>query len=99
MYILKNSLVSIFRNKGRNVLIGLIILTIACSTTITLAIRNTANNIVKSYEEANDLIASISFDRTKLMGQFKGGEDAQKENIEAFNNIESYSLEDIKKYG
>ena len=99
MYILKNSLVSIFRNKGRNVLIGLIILTIACSTTITLAIRNTANNIVKSYEEANDLIASISFDRTKLMGQFKGGKDAQKENIEAFNNIESYSLEDVKKYG
>ena len=99
MYILKNSLVSIFRNKGRNILIGLIILTIACSTTVTLAIRNTANNIVKSYEESNDLIATISFDRTKLMEQFKGGEDAQKENIEAFNNIESYSLEDVKKYG
>ena len=99
MYILKNSLISIFRNKGRNILIGLIILTIACSTTVTLAIRNTANNIVKSYEEANDLIATISFDRSKLMGQFKGGEEAQKENIEAFNNIESYTLEDVKKYG
>jgi len=99
MYILKNSLISIFRNKGRNVLIGLIILTIACSTTVTLAIRNTANNIVKSYEESNDLIATISFDRSKLMGEFKGGEDAQKENIEAFNNIEAYTLEDVKNYG
>ena len=99
MYILKNSLISIFRNKGRNILIGLIILTIACSTTVTLAIRNTANNIVKSYEESNDLIATISFDRSKLMEQFKGGEDAQKENIEAFNNIESYTLENVKKYG
>jgi len=99
MYILKNSLVSILRNKGRNVLIGLIILTIACSTTITLAIRNTANNIVESYEESNDLIATISFDRNKLMGEFKGGEDAQKENIEAFNDIEAYTLEDVKKYG
>ena len=99
MYILKNSLLSILRNKGRNILIGLIILTIACSTTVTLAIRNTANNIVKSYEEANDLIATISFDRTKLMGQFKGGTDAQKENIEAFNNIESYTLENVKNYG
>ena len=99
MYILKNSLLSIFRNKGRNILIGLIILTIACSTTVTLAIRNTANNIVKSYEEANDLVATISFDRTELMGQFKGGEDAQKENIEAFNNIESYTLENVKNYG
>lgn len=99
MYILKNSLISIFRNKGRNILIGLIILTIACSTTVTLAIRNTANNIVKSYEESNDLIATISFDRNKLMEQFKGGEDAQKGNIEAFNNIESYTLENVKYYG
>ena len=99
MYILKNSLISIFRNKGRNILIGLIILTIACSTTVTLAIRNTANNIVKSYEESNDLIATISFDRSKLMGEFKGGEDTQKENIEAFNNIESYTLQNVKNYG
>ena len=99
MYILKNSLRSIMRNKGRNILIGLIILAIACSTTITLAIRNTANNIVKSYEESNDLIASISFNRTNLMEQFKGGTDAQKENIEAFNNIASYTVEDVKKYG
>ena len=99
MYILKNSLISILRNKGRNILIGLIILTIACASTVTLAIRNTANNIVKSYEEANDLVATISFNREQLMGQFKGGQDAQKENIEVFNNIESYTLENVKNYG
>lgn len=99
MYILKNSLISILRNKGRNILIGLIILTIACASTVTLAIRNTANNIVKNYEEANDLIATISFDRGQLMGQFKGGEDAQKDNIEAFNNIETFTIDDVKKYG
>lgn len=99
MYILKNSLISIFRNKGRNILIGLIILTIACASTVTLAIRNTANNIVKNYEEANDLVATISFDRNQLMEQFKGGQDAQRENIEAFNNIESYTLENVKSYG
>ena len=29
----------------------------------------------------------------------KGGEDAQKSNIEAFNNIETINIEDIKKYG
>lgn len=99
MYILKNSILSILRNKGRNILIGIIILTISCSATITLAIRNTANNIVKNYEESNELIATISFDRSQLMQQFKGGEDAQKENIEAFNNIESYTLDDVKNYG
>lgn len=99
MYILKNSLISIIRNKGRNILIGLIILTIACASTVTLAIRNTANTIVKSYEESHDLIATISFDRGQLGQQFKGGEDAQKENIEAFNNIQSVTIDDVKNYG
>ncbi len=99
MYILKNSLVSIMRNKGRNILIEIIILVIACASTVTLAIRNTANNLVKSYEESHDIIATISFDRTQLSSQFKGGEDAQKTNIEAFNSIESISLENVKNYG
>jgi len=99
MYLLKNSIVSIVRNKGRNILIGIIILVIACASTVTLAIRNTAENLVKDYEAAHDIIASISFDRKQLSSQFKGGEDSQKENIEAFNNIESITLEAVKSYG
>ena len=99
MYILKNSLLSIIRNKGRNILIGIAIFVIACASTVTLAIRNTANNLVKSYEEAHDIIATISFDRKQLAGNFKGGEEAQRENIENFNNIESFTLEDVQKYG
>lgn len=99
MYILKNSLVSIIRNKGRNILIGIIILVISASSTVTLAIRNTANNLVKNYEESHDIIASISFDRKSISANFKGGEDAKKENIEAFNNIESFTVDDVKNYG
>ena len=99
MYILKNSLVSIIRNKGRNILIGIIILVIACASTVTLAIRNTASTLVKNYEEAHDIIATISFNRKELASNFKGGEDAKKENIETFNNIESITLENVKNYG
>ena len=99
MYILKNSLISIARNKGRNILIGIIILVIACASTVTLAIRNTANNLVKDYEESHDITGTISFDRGHLSNNFKGGEDAQKSNIEAFNNIESITLDDVKNYG
>lgn len=99
MYILKNSLVSIMRNKGRNILIGIIILVISCASTVTLAIRNTANNLVKDYEESHNIIASISFDRQSLTNNFKGGADNQKGNIEAFNNIEYFKLEDVKNYG
>lgn len=99
MYIIKNALVSIWRNKGRNILIGIIIVVIACASTITLAIRNTANNIVDEYLNANDIVGTISFERKSLMENFKGGEDATKENIEAFNDIESFTLEDINNYG
>jgi len=99
MYILKNSLVSIVRNKGRNVLIGIIILVIACSSTVTLAIKNTASKLVKDYEESHDVIASISFNRQGLSQNFKGGENARKENIEAFNSIEAITLENVKNYG
>ncbi len=99
MYILKNSIISIIRNKGRNILIGIIILVIACSSTVTLAIRNTADRLVKNYEESHDIIAKISFNRKGLAQNFKGGENARKENIEAFNNIEPITIEDIKNYG
>ena len=99
MYILKNSLISIIRNKGRNILIGIIILVIAASSTVTLAIRNTANKLVKDYEEAHDIIGTISFNRQQLSEQFQGGEDARKSNIEAFNNIEQLTIENVKNYG
>lgn len=99
MYILKNSLISIIRNKGRNILIGIIILVIACASTVTLAIRNTADNLVKDYEESHDIIGTISFNRQKLSNNFKGGEDSKKSNIEAFNDIDSITLENIEKYG
>ena len=99
MYILKNSLISIMRNKGRNILIGIIILVIAASSTVTLSIRNTANNLVKDYESAHDIIATISFNRQELTKNFQGGEDAMKSNIEAFNNIEQLTLENVKNYG
>lgn len=99
MYILKNSLVSIIRNKGRNILIGIIIAVIAGSSTVTLAIRNTANKLVKNYEESHDIIANISFNRKGISENFKAGEDAKKENIEAFNNIESFTIDDVKNYG
>ena len=67
MYIMKNAFISISRNKGRNILIGIIITVIACVCTITLAIRNTANMTVAEYQNANDIVGSILFDRQSLM--------------------------------
>lgn len=99
MYIIKNAFVSISRNKGRNILIGIIITVIACACTIALAIRNTANMMVEEYQNANDIVGTISFNRQSLMENFKGGEDATKDNIEAFNNVESLTIDNINMYG
>lgn len=63
MYIMKNAFISISRNKGRNILIRIIIKVIACACTIALVIRNTANMTVEEYRNANDIVGSISFDR------------------------------------
>ena len=66
MYILKNAFISIKRNIGRNVLIGIIILVVSCAASVTLAIRNSANSIIKSYEEKYDIIATIQTNRELL---------------------------------
>ena len=52
MYILKNAITSITRSKGRNILIAIIIIVISAACAITLSIRNSADKIVKSYEES-----------------------------------------------
>ena len=99
MFIFKNALISITRNKGRNILIGVIILVIACASTITLAINNTASDLINSYESAYDKELTISFDRENMM---KDVDFSNKDNMESakekFNNISSYTISDVKKF-
>lgn len=111
MYILKNAWISIIRNKGRNVLIAIIIVVIAAACTITLSIRNSATKIVKAYEEKYDVEATIGMNRQNLTESFRGDKEdedeednysekmSQEEMIETFNNIESLTEEEIKNYG
>ena len=100
MFILKNAMISITRNKGRNILIGAIILVIACACTVTLAINNTANDLIDSYKSAYDKELTISFNRENMM---KDVDFSNRENMdqarEKFDKISSYTVDDIKKYG
>ncbi len=99
MYILNNAVISITRNKGRNILIGVIILVIACACTITLAINNTANDLINSYESAYKKEVTISFDRNSMMKDFDfSKESAREEMKENFNNISSFTIEDVENY-
>ena len=100
MYILKNAWISITRNKGRNILIGLIILVIAAAATITLAINNTATDLIDSYVSAYDKEVTISFDRTSMTEDFDPSDKSSREEMmEAFNNVGEYTVEDIQNYG
>lgn len=99
MYILKNAVTSIVRSKGRNILIGIIIIVIAISCTVTLSIRQSANNIVIAYEEKNQLEATIGMNRANLMKSLRDGDKSQEEMINAFNEIAGVTEEEIIKYG
>lgn len=107
MYILKNAIVSITRNKGRNLLIAIIIIVISCAISVTLAIRNSANSLISSYENKYDVTASIGINRESMRGEMKREDDIddekrseQKENMmDIFSNASNISVEDIDNYG
>lgn len=99
MYIFKNAFTSIRRNKGRNILIGVIIVVIALTSTIALSIRNSATKLVESYENKYNIEATLSFNRKNLVSSFEGGEDKLESNIEKFNSISALSIDEINNYG
>ncbi len=99
MFILKNAWIAIKRNKGRNILIGIIILIIACACTITLAIKNTAVDLIDSYKSAYDKEVTIGFNRENMMKDFDPSqEESKEEKREMFENISNYTITDIEKY-
>ena len=99
MFIFKNAWISITRNKGRNVLIGAIILVIACACTITLAINNTASDLINSYKSAYAKELTLSFDRQSMMKDFDiNGEEGREQAKEKFENISSYTIDDVKAF-
>lgn len=100
MYILKNVITSIIRNKGRNILIGLVILVIACATSITLAINNTSTNLINTYKSKYQTEATLGINRENMMKDFNPeNKEETKENMqEKFSSISSISVDSIKKY-
>lgn len=107
MYILKNAFVSITRNKGRNLLIGVIVVVIACSTTIALAIRSAANNLIESYENQYDVVATIGINREFMRGEMKmdknisdlDREERKNNMADIFSTASSLTVNDIDNFG
>lgn len=76
VYILKNALRCIGRQKGRNILIGVIVFVIALSCCIGLSIRQAAESAKQETLASMQVTATISFDRAAMMAQM-GAEGAQ----------------------
>lgn len=100
MYILKNAWISIKRNKGRNILIGVIVLIVACACTIALAIQDTANDLIASYKNAYEKEATIGFNRENMMKDFDpSARTESRENMrEKFNQVASYTIADVENF-
>ncbi len=102
MYIIKNAFKSITRSKTRNVLIGIIITVIAIACCIALSIKNSANEVEKSYLDSYKVTAQLSLDRGALRNDAKGGSTEKPANFDpkAFmSNVQNITAEDIMKYG
>ena len=107
MYIFKNAWKNITRNKGRNILIGIIIMVIAAATSVTLAISNTSSKLIESYKNSQQVEATISVNREKMRENMKpptdgdesSFEDRKDEMANSFKESSKISEDDIKSYG
>ena len=99
MFIFKNAWISIKRNKGRNILIGIIIFIIACACTVTLAIKNTAIDLMNSYKNSYEKEVTISFNRENMMKDFDpSGAEGRENAREKFDSIASYTIQDVESF-
>lgn len=96
MYILKNALKSIMRNKTRNILIGIVALVIATSACVALSIREAAETAKESTLKELTVTANITYDRSSVMSEMmenssSSGEAPSKDSID-FSALEGESL-------
>lgn len=103
MYIIKNAFKSISRSKGRNILIGIILTVIAIASCVALTIKNAANEVVTSYKNSNDIIATLTLDRKNLQSDFKKNESSSSStdsNPKDFmSSIPKITSDLVKTYG
>lgn len=96
MYIFKNALKSISRSKGRNILIGIIVLVIAISTCVALSIREAANTAKEETLKNLKITAQISIDRESLM---KNASTTDRASLrKAMQSIKELTVSQLQEY-
>lgn len=108
MYVVKNALKCISRAKGRNILIGIIVLVIAISACIGLSIRQAASDAKQDALDDLSVTATISFDRGGQMSGFQTppdmgsdgerGEFDKSQFSQMMGQSSSLTLDEYQKY-
>ena len=104
MLVLINAMKSISRSIGRNVLIGIIVLSISVSSCVALAIRNAASEAETAGIDMVNITGTITVDRQKLMeaaignsgGQ--GGRPDMSGMRELLSKYQDLSLSELQTY-
>lgn len=89
MFIVKNAFRNMLRNKGKNILIGIIITVITLCTCIGLGIYAAGKNLISVSKETNPLAVSFNLDMSKL----RTATDGQKK------DFKSLTIDDVKNFG
>lgn len=79
MYVIKNAIKSITRNKLRNILIGIIVLIISVSACVSLSIQQAAEAAREDTLQSLNVTGTISFDRQKAMEEMKNSSDSDSD--------------------
>ncbi len=101
MLIIRNAWKSIIRAKGRNILIGIIVVTIAIAACISLSIRNAAATAQETALENVRITAGIRADMSKLRqttqqgGSGKDMREQMRENMEKYQDLK---LDELLRY-
>ena len=109
MFVVKNAWKSVTRNKGRNMLIIVIVTIIAAAATIGLSIRQAAATARSSGLDNTTATAQISLDRGKLISESREQSKSDSDSSDAsakpdFDTMRSaladkqFSLADYQKY-
>lgn len=78
MTILQNALKSISRSKARNILIGLIILSVTAASVIALSIKHSASDIIEIQEKQFEIQGALILDRNLLRSNYSGSNESMR---------------------
>ncbi|MCL1791287.1 MAG: ABC transporter permease [Peptococcaceae bacterium] len=95
MYILKNAMHNLVRNRGRNLMIGGIVFVIIVSVVTALMINNTAGSVINDYQTRFGSEVRLSPNQQKLQ------EEARQNSVDGMMrlSVPQIAPEDLIKYG